>query len=253
MALQEEFEKHGNWLFSYRSYLPLILFVPGIYLFIHKELNPDQFIWEGTNNERYYFLFCLLVSLVGLIIRMFTVGYSSKNTSGRNVAGQVADSINTNGIYSIVRHPLYLGNFFMWLGPALLNGNVWFITIFCLVYWLYYERIMFSEEQYLRRKFGEAYLVWSSKVPAFIPALHGYVSPESRFNWNKVLRNEKNGLIAILIIFCFFDILGEYYHHSNNYNYVLLISTALALFFYLIYKIQKTIKRKSKELMNPST
>ena len=35
----------------------------------------------------------------------------TKNTSGRNTHDQVADSLNTSGIYSIVRHPLYVGNF----------------------------------------------------------------------------------------------------------------------------------------------
>lgn len=39
-----------------------------------------------------------------------------------------------------------------------------FTVIFILVYWLYYERIMFAEEQFLRRKFGEKYDEYSSKV-----------------------------------------------------------------------------------------
>ncbi len=99
-----------------------------------------------------------------------TVGFAPKNTSGRNTAaGQMADELNVTGIYSIVRHPLYVGNFFMWLGPVLFLRSVWFTIVFCLVYWLYYERIMFAEEQFLRRKFGDAYDKWSEKVKAFIP------------------------------------------------------------------------------------
>jgi len=34
MALQEELEKQGNWLFRYRGVLPLILIVAGITVYI---------------------------------------------------------------------------------------------------------------------------------------------------------------------------------------------------------------------------
>ena len=103
----------------------------------------------------------LAVSLLGQLIRIFTVGFAPKNTSGRNtVNGQIADELNTTGIYSLIRHPLYLGNFFMWLGPVLFLRSVGFLIVFFLLYWLYYERIMFAEEQFLRRKFGEVYDKW---------------------------------------------------------------------------------------------
>ncbi len=114
------------------------------------------------------------VSLFGEAIRIYTVGFAPENTSGRNTeAGQIADELNMTGIYSLVRHPLYVGNFFMWLGPVLFLRSVVFAVFFVLVYWLYYERIMFAEEQFLRRKFGETYDKWSEKVSAFIPGFEG--------------------------------------------------------------------------------
>jgi len=83
---------------------------------------------------------------LGLFIRAYAVGHTPANTSGRNTKEQLADELNTTGIYSMVRHPLYLGNFFMWLGAAVLTKNGWFIVAFILLYWIYYERIMFAEE-----------------------------------------------------------------------------------------------------------
>jgi len=103
-----------------------------------------------------------LISLCGLAIRVYTVGHTPANTSGRNTAGQLAESLNTTGIYSLVRHPLYLGNFFMWLGVALLIANFWFVIAFVFAYWIYYERIMFAEEQFLRTKFGPTYVEWAN-------------------------------------------------------------------------------------------
>jgi len=154
MALQEELEKQGVWLFRYRSYLPLVVLLIGTILYLRTEIYPDTFFLEETPYEIFYEMGCLLVSLLGLFIRIYTVGHTPKNTSGRNVKNQLADYLNTTGSYSVVRHPLYVGNFLMWLGPALITGNLWFIVAFCFFYWIYYERIMFAEEQFLRKKFG---------------------------------------------------------------------------------------------------
>lgn len=158
MALQEEMEKQGVWLFKYRSFLPLIILLIGTVLFIRTEMYPETFILKNTAYEIYFEMFCLFISLIGLAIRIDIVGYTPKNTSGRNTSEQIADTLNTTGMYSIVRHPLYIGNFLMWLGVSMLAGNFWFIIAFCLLYWVYYERIMFAEEQFLRKKFGQQYL-----------------------------------------------------------------------------------------------
>src|SRR5205085_1751915 len=96
---------------------------------------------------------CFFISMIGLIIRIYTVGYSAENTSGRNTHGQVADSLNTKGIYSVVRNPLYLGNFFMWLGLAMLSFNFWFVISFIFFYILYYECIIYAYYYFLNRKF----------------------------------------------------------------------------------------------------
>ena len=124
-------------------------------------------------------------------IRIYTVGHTPVGTSGRNTAGQVADSLNTTGIYSVVRHPLYLGNFLMWLGIALLTCNIGFVTAFILGYWIYYERIMYAEEQFLRRKFGDTYLHWAEQTPAFLSRFNRFKPSGLPFSWKKVAKKKK--------------------------------------------------------------
>jgi len=237
MPLQEELEKQGVWLFRYRGTLPLIILGIGAIYFLRTELYPESFFLENTPYEIYYNMFCLSVSLLGLGIRVYTVGHTPKNTSGRNVEGQVAETLNVTGIYSIVRHPLYLGNFFMWLGPALITGNLLFVIAFCFFYWIYYERIMFAEEQFLRRKFGKTYTDWAENVPAFLPRFSQFKEPNIPFNMKKVVKKEKNGLAAIFLIFCAFDISGQLIVHQSDYNRFLIVMCAATLFLYIMIKI----------------
>lgn len=48
MALKEEFEQQGNWLFRYRGVLPIIILFIGAYLYLQTEIYPETFIFEGT-------------------------------------------------------------------------------------------------------------------------------------------------------------------------------------------------------------
>src|SRR5919206_4624496 len=110
MALREEFVRSGNWLFRRRSYLPVLLFIPVLLSMRHFTYPHGRQIFD-----RLWELLCLLISLSGLGIRVLVVGHTPAGTSGRNTRdGQVASQLNTTGMYSVVRHPLYAGNFLTW-------------------------------------------------------------------------------------------------------------------------------------------
>jgi protein-S-isoprenylcysteine O-methyltransferase Ste14 len=240
MTLKETFEKQGNWLFRYRGILPIIFLFAGIAVHIHTERYPETFVLEKTPYEIYYELLCLVISLTGLSVRIYTVGHTPANTSGRNTAqGQIADMLNTTGIYSIVRHPLYLGNFLMWLGICLITGNFWFIAVFCIIYWVYYERIMYAEEEFLNNKFGADYAEWTKKTPAFLPKFKLFVKPALAFSWKKVLRQEKNGFFALFLVFSGFNVIGEWIEKQYHYNYFLLGMCIVSAFVYCILKYLK--------------
>jgi protein-S-isoprenylcysteine O-methyltransferase Ste14 len=204
MALVHEFEKTGNWLFRRRSWLPVVLVVSGLVVMYY--VNRQSILFSPEEE-----LILLGISLFGQAIRIITVGHAPQSTSGRNTRdGQIADEINVTGIYSLLRHPLYLGNYFMWLGPSLFLRSPWFSIIFSLVYWLYYERIMFAEEQFLRKKFGDVYDKWSEKVKAFIPDFTGYIPPKLPFSFRNVLRREYNSFVNVFVIFTLLDLARNY-------------------------------------------
>ena len=205
MALLHSLESEGNWLFKRRGWLPVILFALAVPVILYTNYsNIDADI------KFYVLVFALVVSFIGQWIRAYTVGTTPASTSGRNTEEQVAESLNSTGIYSTVRHPLYLGNYLMWIGIVIYTLNPWFVFVVSLMYWLYYERIMFAEERFLERKFGKAYLDWSLKAPAFVPRFSQFVNASIPFSFITVLRREYTGILNTVIGFLFVDVLRCY-------------------------------------------
>ncbi len=229
MALLHSFESSGNFLFKYRGQIPVLLFVlavPAIYFTPYEEINPE--------NLKIVKMLAILLSVVGFIFRAYAIGTTPKGTSGRNTKEQVANVLNSTGVYSIVRHPLYLGNYFMWIGIVVFVGNISFFVITSLLFWLYYERIMFAEERFLEKKFGQDYLDWSLKAPAFIPDFGKFIPSATPFSMKTVLRREYSGVLATVIGFVFVEILRNYFlfHQfilNSKYILVLCVTAGVAL------------------------
>ncbi len=57
----------------------------------------------------------------------------------------------------------------MFLGVMLFAHTWWLALIYILAFWLYYERIMFAEEAFLRKKFGDEYLTWANSTSLHSP------------------------------------------------------------------------------------
>lgn len=245
MALKEEFESQGNWLFRYRGVLPLIILVAGLVFFGFNVYFDGYYYSKVASSWPWYVLLSLAVCIFGQVIRILTVGFTPAGTSGRNIHGQLAEELNSTGIYSTVRHPLYVGNFFMWLGVAMLTCSIGFILIFCLAYWIYYERIMYAEEQFLTRKFGDKYTQWASRTPAFIVSFKNYVRPALPFSWKKILSKEKNGLLYMFLTFMVFDLCKVFVESHfkvgmmQTFDYVMV---GLGVFSVVVYFILRALR-----------
>src|ERR1051325_4107765 len=93
VALEAEFRKQGEWLFRWRSYLPIVL-VPLVGIAIAQTDTRDVTAFDDV-----WDYFCLGVSFIGLLVRSLTIGFVPRQTSGRNTTELVADELNTTGMY----------------------------------------------------------------------------------------------------------------------------------------------------------
>lgn len=205
MGMREEFEAAGNWLFRRRGYLPLLLF-PLLLFAAGDPVAPAG----GTEPGAGWEAVCVALALGGLALRGATVGFVPKDTSQRNTGRPQAEGLNTTGLYSVVRHPLYVGNYLMWLGVALFVHAWWAPVIVSLVFWLYYERIMFAEEEWLRREFGALYTSWAAVTPAFLPRFSRWQQPRIGFCFLTVLRREHSSLLALMASLTALKVAGDH-------------------------------------------
>ena len=230
--MYQEMQFQGQWLFRWRSYLPLLFLVVcvpafGVYSYPFGSHAADL-VWE---------IICLCIGLSGLAIRCTVIGYAPQNTSGHNSRRQVADILNTKGMYSLVRNPLYLGNFLMWMAPILVLHTWWLWVIFVLAFFLYYERIIITEEAFLNEKFGDDYIRWSGQTPAFFPVHLHWQKPDLSFSWKHALRREYQGLFGLIAAITAVEFIGDLcIHRSIVVDPVWAVIFVIGVTFYLLVR-----------------
>jgi protein-S-isoprenylcysteine O-methyltransferase Ste14 len=204
MSLRYQLESSGSWLFKHRSYLPLVI-LP-IFLVC---LISSHYLGHSHEINEFWQKGCMALSFIGLLLRVIVVGHAPYGTSGRNTRTQVADTLNTTGMYSLVRHPLYLANYLIILGFTMEFHVWWLVLLISCIYALYYERIMLAEEAFLRTRFGETFEQWSAVTPAFIPKFGGWKPSPFPFSCRTVLQREYNAFFLIIAVFFMLDVIGD--------------------------------------------
>jgi protein-S-isoprenylcysteine O-methyltransferase Ste14 len=205
MRIVDQVLATGALFFRWRSYLPLAL-APLFLLSFRGSTYPYgsetlAFVWQ---------LVCLAIALVGVAIRIVAGGTSPPGTSGRGTRRQQAVVLNTTGLYSVVRHPLYIGNYFIALGLSLVSRTWWLPLIVTFATLLYYERIAAEEERYLEERFGSDFLAWAARVPAMVPRLGQFEPSHRKFDWRRALRREFYAITEIAIAFPILDAVQGY-------------------------------------------
>ena len=73
-----------------------------------------------------------------------------------------------NGPYHFTRNPMYLSLLSVYVGAALMMRTLWALLLLPLVIAAVHYLVIRKEEQYLQRKFGEAFLSYKASVRRWI-------------------------------------------------------------------------------------
>ena len=220
----------GKFLFRFRSFTPLPLILLTFIFF--KPISPS-WLWTAVG---------LAAAFLGEGIRIHCVGYAGSGTSGRE-SYLKADSLNTSGLYSLTRNPLYWGNGLIFAGLLIVYAQPWALALFIVFLFLQYHFIVLAEESFLREQYGSAYEDYCRRVSRWLPSFGPYAPPDRPFDLKKVIFKENdscfNLLLTALLVLAW---KGSFF--SGRVRQPLLVAGA-ALLLILIYILIKILKKKS--------
>ena len=240
MNLYKYMLNNGSYLFKYRGQIPLILFLVSIPI-IHE----TSYLAKINQNTQLIIQYtAIFIGIFGLFLRYFTTATTPNGTSGRNRDKQIADRLNTTGIYSVVRNPLYLANYLIWLGISIYSASYILVIVSSFIFFIVYERIILTEELYLSRKYKEKYSQFLLKTPCFLPSIKKYRKSNESFSFKKILKQEYSSTLSTIIAFIYIDVLTNYtFNNILNFEKVHIIILGVSVFLTLLLKIIRTYSK----------
>jgi protein-S-isoprenylcysteine O-methyltransferase Ste14 len=126
-------------------------------------------------------LFCGVgIAAMGLLLRAYAAGHLRKHKQ-----------LATSGPYAYTRNPLYLGSVLLAAGFSVASHS-WISTTFLAAYLIvFYPVVIRREQTELRTLYGDAFVEYASKVPAFWPRLSLATSSGERFSWTLYRQNRE--------------------------------------------------------------
>ena len=132
------------------------------------------------------------LAVVGQVWRIYAAGVIYKN---RQLA--------TTGAYSLVRHPLYLGNLLILAGFLFASGHLVVILAGIAFFAFYYPAAVRYEDAKLERIFEQDWRDWSGVTPAVFPrSLRWRGSPDAQWNARQSLIRNGELIISVYLVGC---------------------------------------------------
>jgi protein-S-isoprenylcysteine O-methyltransferase Ste14 len=190
-------------------------------------------------------LYCLALSFLGLGIRA-VAGHALREKYAGQTGRKLGGSLNTSGMYSIVRHPRYLGDFLIGLGVVLVPFAWWPPLIYSIAFYVYYTRVMNVDEKLLRAQAGSSFDRWAEVTPACVPQIRKWRPSEYPFSFRSFLEREHKGILLIIALHASIEWLEHWILEQRILTeafWILLVAAGLA-----IYVAAKVLERYSPAL-----
>jgi protein-S-isoprenylcysteine O-methyltransferase Ste14 len=165
----------GNFLFKTRNWL-----FPAFILVVFLPFRPMD--WPEK------VAIAIAVVAAGLFIRASVVGFAYIKRGGLKKK-VYADNLVTDGIFGVVRNPLYVGNVLIYIGLFIMHGHPVTMAVGIVSFLFAYQCIVLAEEHFLRGKFGPGFDDYCADVPRWLPRLGRLKSATEgmRFNFQRTV------------------------------------------------------------------
>lgn len=147
-------------------YIPPPIIYAGLYLlsFWIQGLLPVSDVWLQA-------AWCFFAGWVGIGISMlllFSALLRFIQTGNTFVTMKPASSLQTGGIYTFTRNPMYLGLLALYTGFAFFFGNSWTFILIPVLIFIINVYVIRKEELYLSQQFGEDYSAYRKHTRRWI-------------------------------------------------------------------------------------
>ncbi|MHB8764271.1 MAG: methyltransferase family protein, partial [Deferrisomatales bacterium] len=126
-------------------------------------------VFAGPTRASVFWGFWL--ALAGEALRTWASGTIVKN-----------EELTTDGPYCLTRNPLYLGNFLIGLGVAVMGGRALLVALFLLFFLPVYHALIRKEESRLLERYTSAFEAYCAGVPRFFPNLKAWPPPAAPYD-----------------------------------------------------------------------
>jgi len=183
----------GQVLFKNRGWLPVpFLAVP--------------LLAPGAQSVRTWTIGLTLV-LLGELIRI--AGVAAAGTVTRRRSREVQRLV-TYGAFAWCRNPLYVGNFFAWIGFTVASGVFWFVPVAIIIFAIEYTLIVRYEEGVLESIFGKEYLDYKARTPRWFgrPPAN---STQGQHDWSEAVWSERSTFMQYAALGVAFWVKARYF------------------------------------------
>ena len=186
-------DRLGRFVFRYRDYL-----VPSVLVGVLVLTRPQA----PLGSERLDAVLDaagFLVAAAGQALRAMVIGYAYIRRGGINKR-PAAPTLVCEGVYAHCRNPMYVGDFFLFAGLAMIYHSAGVYLVVLPIVAAALLAIVTAEERYLAARFGTAYGAYCERVNRFVPALRGLsrTTRGMQFDWRRVVRKEYGTTFAWL-------------------------------------------------------
>lgn len=152
-------ERLDWYLFRYRN---LLAGAPLAYAFASTR-------WE-SEHDRVIWPLALALCVLGVALRGWA-GSHCGYAQGR------PKQLTTSGPYAYVRNPLYVANVVLVAGATIASELAWLLPVTLTWASLVYRRAVRHEDRRLRARYGDLYLRYRERVPAWLPRVPAIAPP----------------------------------------------------------------------------
>ena len=151
-------------------YYPLILSL--WFILVYYLLTTDFHAYLGNLSfPSLVRIFGLILISGGISLGLVSFFYLREQIAGRHHFQPGSGHLVTQGPFSWVRHPTYLGHTLFFLGAFLFSGYLTVALLVVVDFFLIRRVIIPQEEKELLNLYGEAYKKYQEKTPCFFPRI----------------------------------------------------------------------------------